>query len=62
MFAVFNAMDFNKFLLSQFIPALHGKMKYDGMRIVLRHFTENIRKVVKSANLVLIIYMLINYL
>ena len=37
MFAVFNAMDFNKFLLSQFVPSLHGKMEYDGMRMVLRH-------------------------
>ena len=37
MFAVFNAMDFNKFLLSQFVPSLHGKKEYDGMRMVLRH-------------------------
>lgn len=37
IFAVFNAMDFNKFLLSQFVPSLHGKTEYDGMRVVLRH-------------------------
>lgn len=37
MFAVFNAMDFNKFLQSQFVPSLHGKTEYDGMRVVLRH-------------------------
>ena len=37
MFIVFNAMDFNKFLLSQFVPSLHGKTEYDGMRVVLRH-------------------------
>lgn len=37
IFAVFNAMDFNKFLLSQYVPSLHGKTEYDGMRVVLRH-------------------------
>lgn len=37
MFTVFNAMDFNKFLLSQFVPSLHGQTEYDGMRVVLRH-------------------------
>lgn len=37
IFTVFNAMDFNKFLQSQFVPSLHGKKEYDGMRVVLRH-------------------------
>lgn len=37
MFAVFNAMDFNKFLLNQFVPSFHGAAEYDGMRVVLRH-------------------------
>lgn len=37
MFAVFNAMDFNKILLNQFVPSFHGAAAYDGMRVVLRH-------------------------
>ncbi len=37
MFAVFNAMDFNKVLQAQFVPSLHGKVPYEGMRVVLRH-------------------------
>lgn len=37
LFIVFNAMDFNKVLQTQFIPSFHGRDNYDGMRVVLRH-------------------------
>lgn len=37
LFIVFNAMDFNKVLLTQFIPSYHGCDNYDGRRVVLRH-------------------------
>ena len=37
LFIVFNAMDFNKVLQTQFIPSFHGHDHYDGMRVVLRH-------------------------
>lgn len=37
LFVVFNAMDFNKVLQTQFIPSFHGRDNYDGMRVVLRH-------------------------
>ena len=37
MFAVFNAMDFNRVLQLQFVPSYHGKVSYDDMRVVLRH-------------------------
>lgn len=37
LFVIFNAMDFNKVLQTQFIPSYHGRDNYDGMRVVLRH-------------------------
>lgn len=37
VFVIFNAMDFNKVLQTQFIPSYHGRDNYDGMRVVLRH-------------------------
>lgn len=37
LLVVFNAMDFNKVLQTQFIPSYHGRDNYDGMRVVLRH-------------------------
>lgn len=37
LFVVFNAMDFNKVLQTQFIPSFHECDHYDGMRVVLRH-------------------------
>ena len=37
LFIVFNAMDFNKVLQTQFIPSFHERDHYDGMRVVLRH-------------------------
>lgn len=37
LFSVFYAMDFNKVLLSQFVPAIHGQATYNGMRVLLRH-------------------------
>lgn len=46
LFAVFNAMDFNKVLLNQFVPSYHGRSHYNGMRVVLRHkaFKELLRQ------------------
>lgn len=37
MFAVFNAMDYNKNLMSELIPAKHEGYQYNGKRVVLRH-------------------------
>lgn len=37
LFVIFNAMDFNKVLQTQFIPSYHGRDNHDGMRVVLRH-------------------------
>ena len=37
LFVVFNAMDFNKVLQTQFTPSFHRHGNYDGMRVVLRH-------------------------
>lgn len=37
MFTVLNAMDFNKVLQNQFIPAQHDRSHYDGYRVLLRH-------------------------
>lgn len=37
MFAVFNAMDYNKNLMSELIPAKHIGYQYNGRRVVLRH-------------------------
>lgn len=37
MFAVFNAMDYNKNLMSELIPAKHKGYQYNGKRVVLRH-------------------------
>lgn len=57
MFAVFNAMDFNKVLQSQFVPSYHGRAPYDGMRVVLRHkafkallrqYSPEVSKLIKS--------------
>lgn len=36
-FTVLNAMDFNKVLQNQFIPALHDRSHYDGYHVLLRH-------------------------
>lgn len=36
-FTVLNAMDFNKVLQNQFIPARHDRSHYDGYRVLLRH-------------------------
>ena len=36
-FTVLNAMDFNKVLQNQFIPAQHDHSHYDGYRVLLRH-------------------------
>lgn len=56
-FTVFNAMDFNKMLQSQYHPALHERYRYDGRRVVLRHkafktlvrqYSPEIYKTVKS--------------
>lgn len=37
MFAIFNAMDYNKNLMSELIPAKHEGYQYNGKRVVLRH-------------------------
>lgn len=37
MFAVFNAMDYNKNLMSELIPVKHEGYQYNGKRVVLRH-------------------------
>lgn len=37
MFAVFNAMDYNKNLMSELIPAKHKGYQYNGKRVALRH-------------------------
>lgn len=37
LFVIFNAMDFNKVLQTQFIPSYHGRDNYDSMRVMLRH-------------------------
>lgn len=37
MFTVLNAMDFNKVLQNQFIPACHDRSHYDYYRVLLRH-------------------------
>ncbi|MGM9779856.1 MAG: hypothetical protein ACI3ZD_16205 [Prevotella sp.] len=37
MFTVLNAMDFNKVIQNQFIPARHDRSHYDGYRVLLRH-------------------------
>lgn len=37
MFAVFNAMDYNKNLMSELIPAKHEGYQYNGKRVVLHH-------------------------
>lgn len=37
MFAVFNAMDYNKNLMSELIPAKHKNYQYNAKRVVLRH-------------------------
>lgn len=37
IYAVFYAMDYNKNLMSQLIPAKHAGYHYDGRRVVLRH-------------------------
>lgn len=37
VFTVFNAMDFNKRLLSNYVPALYEKYHYDGRKVLLRH-------------------------
>lgn len=36
-FTVFNAMDFYKRLLSNYVPALYEKYHYDGRKVLLRH-------------------------
>lgn len=57
MFAVFNAMDFNRVLQLQFVPSYHGKMPYNDMRVVLRHkafkallrqYSPEVSKLIKS--------------
>lgn len=37
IFTVLNAMDFNKVLQNQFIPAQHDHSHYDGYRVLMRH-------------------------
>lgn len=57
LFVVFNTMDFNKVLQTQFIPSFHGHGNYDGMRVVLRHkafkallrqYSPNVYRLLKS--------------